>query len=245
MANEIINLPTTFEEKLAVKRAAYAKAFRVDDLNDANDLSTLDILLKTEIMVDDLQAQIQELMSDNPVEQATNIKKLADLLRDAGNMILAYQKTLSIDRKTRKTEETASVADYIRALKRDAREFMDQRIVKVYCPDCKVMVGRLFPVHDHTAFNASFQCDQCNKVIRARREERDIFFDIRDASWRRKYSPEIVQPKKFSRMQIPDDDELVIDGDPNLEVESGEALQLYTPADDIVLGGDDGTSSEH
>lgn len=204
---------TTFEEKFKEKLDNYGKTFRIEELNDANDKSTLDIMLKTEVMIDDLQRQIQDLMDDDPVGNAGNVKKLHDLLRDAGTMIVTYQKTLAIDRKTRKTEETASVADYIRSLKRDAQDFMDQRIIKVYCQTCKIMVGRIFPVHDHTAFSVSFECSQCHKFIRARREQRDVLFDVKDAGWRKKYNPEIVQPKKFSRIEAPEDDELVIDGD--------------------------------
>lgn len=225
-----------FEEKYKLKLDNYAKTFRIEDLNDANDKSTLDIMLKTEVMIDDLQRQIQDLMDDNPVENANNVKKLHDLLRDAGTMIVTYQKTLAIDRKTRKTEETASVADYIRALKRDAKEFIDQRVIKVYCETCKIMVGRIFPVQTFTAFSCSFQCHQCNKLIRARREERDILFDVRDAGWRRKYKAEIVQPKKFTKFEMPDEDELVLDGDPKLTEDEAPILPKYVTEDHMELG---------
>lgn len=228
----------TFSEKLQERREAYARVYRTDELNDANDASTLDMLLKTEIMISDLQEQIQELMAESSVDQANNIKKLADLLRDATNTTTALQKTLSIDRKTRKSEETASVADYIRALKRDAHEFMDQRIITTYCDKCKVMVGRIYPVHDHTAFAVSFECSQCHKLIRARREDKDVLFDIRDRKWREKYKPEIIQPKKFTRNEPIDEEEdgLVLNGDLSVEQEESEALDTYAVQDDIELG---------
>lgn len=229
---------STFNEKLQQKQEAYSKVFRIDELNDANDRSTLDMMLKTELMVEDLQEQIQELMAESPVDQANNIKKLHDLLRDAGTMILAYQKTLSIDRRTRKSEETASVADYIRALKRDAKEFMEQRIIRVYCGACKVMVGRIFPVHDHTAFACSFECSQCHKFIRARREQRDVLFDVRDSGWRKKYPPEIIQAKKLAYdATIENDDDLVLEGtNPILHEEQGAALDIISVEDELNLG---------
>lgn len=229
---------STFNEKLLQKQEAYAKVYRIDELNDANDRSTLDMMLKTELMVEDLQEQIQELMAESPVDQANNIKKLHDLLRDAGTMILAYQKTLSIDRRTRKTEETASVADYIRALKRDAKEFMEQRIIRVYCNDCKVMVGRIFPVHDHTAFACSFECSQCHKFIRARREQRDVLFDVKDSAWRKKYPPEIIQAKKTKfNDAITEDDELVLEGtNPIIQEDTAAPLAVLTVEDELNLG---------
>lgn len=239
MANEITEVPEklSFDERFKVKLAEYGKAFRIEDLNDANDKSTLEIMLRTELMIEDLQEQIRDLMGENIVDNASNIKKLADLLRDSTTTITNLQKTLSIDRKTRKTEETASVADYIRNLKKDAKDFMDQRIVRVYCPDCKIMVGRIFPVHDHTAFMCSFQCSQCNKAIRARREERDIFFDIKDSAWRRKYKPEIVQPKKFTEITPGDqEDDLIINADPSLETDPVEELPVAQLEDQQIIG---------
>jgi hypothetical protein len=228
---------TTFDEKYQEKLDSYGRTFRIEELNDANDRSTLAIMLKTEVMIDDLQRQIQDLMDDDPVGNASNVKKLHDLLRDAGTMIVTYQKTLAIDRKTRKTEETASVADYIRTLKRDAADFIQQRIITVYCESCKVMVGRIYPVHDHTAFSTSFECSQCHKLMRARREQRDVLFDVKDANWRKKYAPEVIQPKKFSRIEAPDDDDLVLVGtEPELSEESAPELDVYIAEEGLELG---------
>lgn len=227
-----------FEERLTQKREAYAKVFRLDDLNDANDRTNLEILLKTELMIDDLQKKIQELIDTDAVDNASNIKKLADLLRDATGTITTLQRTLAIDRRTRKEEETSSVADYVRALRRDAADFLDQRIVKTYCPDCRVMVGRIYPVHDHTAFNVSFECSQCHKMVRARRDQRDIFFDVKDANWRKKYKPEILQPKVASIPEFDNQDELVITAEePVLDL--AESPVITPTEDDLVLGDDE------
>jgi len=234
---------TAFSDKYKAKLEGYAKAFRIEDLNDANDKSTLDIMLKTEIMIDDLQEQIQILIDENAVENAGNIKKLADLLRDATGTITNLQRTLAIDRRSRKVEEEASVADYLRSLKREAYEFMDKRIIKSYCPDCRVMVGRIYPVHDHTAFSVSFQCSQCKKLIRARREDRDVLFDVKDSHWRKKYRAEIIQPKKIKHMPIDmegTDDDLVIEGD--TEIITDELTFEENTIDDeleIIQGDDD------
>lgn len=228
---------TTFQEKYNQKIEQYNKAFRIEELNDANDKSTLDIMLKTEIMIDDLQEQIQTLIDDSAVENATNIKKLADLLRDATGTITKLQQTLSIDRRTRKTEETASVADYIRTLKRDAYDFMEQRIIKTYCPDCKVMVGRIYPVHEHTAFTVQFQCSQCNKFIRARRDGRDVLFDVRDKDWRRKYRAEIVQPKKGYE-SLEEDDLYLSDSEPAVVEDDASGIQ-HTVQEGLELTGED------
>lgn len=239
----------TFEEKYAKKREQYAANFRIEDLNDANDLSLLNIMIKTEIMIDDLQEQIQTLIEESSVDNAGNIKKLADLLRDATNTITTVQKTLAIDRKTRKQEETGSVADYIRSIKVAAKDFVDKRLIKIYCPNCNIMVMRFTPVHDHVAFMISCKCHQCNKFIRARRDDKDVLYDVRDADWRREYRAEVIQPKAKKKTDVPDDVELALDDD---FVISGAAtieedrvnLKVATIHDELELGEDDGTTEE-
>lgn len=232
-----IEMPPTFDEKLQTKLESYAKAFRIDDLNNANDKSNLDMMLKTEIMVDDIQEKIRDLMTDDVVDNVAAIKKLSDLLKDARDTVLAIQRTLAIDRKTRKTEETASVADYIRAIKRDSKDFMEQRIIRVYCPDCKIMVGRIFPVHEHTAFSCSFQCSQCSKLVRARRDDKDVLFDIKDAAWRRKHKAEIVQPKQFSAIAPGDnEDDLIINADPEILTDPDTPVEQHVVEDEVIIG---------
>jgi hypothetical protein len=149
-------------------------------------------------MIEDLQSGIRELMTEDIMQSAGDLKKLSDLLRDSTNTITTLQRTLAIDRKTRKDEESSSVIDYINSLRKAAQEFVDERLMKMYCPTCNVMVGRFSPVHGHTALSISFQCSQCKKMVRMRRDERDTMYDIKasDRQWREAYRAEIVQPRK-------------------------------------------------
>lgn len=217
---------SNFQQKVEEKLKQYRETYRVDELNEANDLSTLMMLIRQEVLTEDWYEQLSALTDEDAVGKANSIKKLMDTIRDSSNTIINLQKTLNIDRKTRKTEEANSPADFIRALKRNGHEFMKKRIIPTYCPDCKIMVGRIYPVHDHTAFSVSFQCNQCNKMVRARREEKDIFFDVKDHQWRRKHRAEIVQPKKgFSGDE--NDDDLVL----------GDSMLLEDSAVDIIIPG--------
>lgn len=230
----------TFQEKYKAKIEQYEKVFNLDDLNDANDRSNLEIMIKTEIMIDDIQEKIASLMDEDDVAKISDVKKLHDLLRDATNTITTLQKTLNIDRKTRKSEETSSVAEYIRTLLRAASGFMEERVIKSYCPNCKVMVGRIYPVHDHTAFSVSFQCSQCKKLIRGRREEKDIFWDVRDHEWRRSKRAEVVQPKVKATKKYDDlsgiDDELYLGATSELIPEDPDILEPAVVEDEIELG---------
>lgn len=172
-------------------------------------------------MLEALQAEVERIISsEDLIDKANEVKKLSDLIRDATENIMKIQRTLAIDRKTRKTDETDNFAGWLRGIKREAKKFVDDRLVKLYCPDCNVMIMRLSAVHDHTGFKVEAECSQCGKTARARREAKDIWFDLKkDAEWRRAHPVEIVPPdtkKTFSSDSmdhvITEEDELIIDG---------------------------------
>lgn len=249
---ETTKLNPTFEDRVAARLDEYGRHFNIAELNDANDKSLLNIMIKTELMIDDLQEQIQALMSEDAVSNAGNIKKLADLLRDATGTITNLQRTLSIDRKSRKTDDATSFAEYVRQLKANASEFVERRLIKIYCPNCKVLVGRFSPVHKHTAFTVSVQCSQCGKAARARRDERDIFFDVRDSEWRRKHRAEIIQPKMGNTIseelsdetQTSSDDNVIIFADLGAEI-AQEAGFTAPPevSEGLEIGDDDASTA--
>lgn len=202
---------TEFEAILAEYRASYD----IDSLATPNDRANLDTIIMNTLAVRRLQAQLLDLALESVVENAADIKKINDSIRDLTNVNLTIERQLSIDRKTRRSEQEQSVVEYINWLKTTAKESLDdnQRLLKVYCKKCNIMVGRISGVYDTTEFIAEFQCPQCNKMIKVHRKQKDVFFDIKDADWRRKYPIEIVQPSKASDapdLSTEDDDELII-----------------------------------
>jgi hypothetical protein len=239
-----------FTSRFNARLQMYGEHFNIEDLNDANDRTLLHIMIRTELMIEGFQAQVEQLMAEDLVNNATNIKKLADLLRDSTTSITNLQKTLGIDRKSRRSENVDSVADYIKALKANAQDFVEKRLIKVYCPDCKVMVARIAPVHKHTAFTFSSQCSQCGKAVRARRDDRDVLFDVRDSGWRKEHRAQIVQPKKLAnggaamdQETTAMDDNLIIVADLDTGVVETAPFVLPTISEGLFIGegGEDGT----
>lgn len=184
-------------EKFEERYRKYRKDYDLDSLNDSNDTALLRIVIQYEILIEELQQEINNIIrSGNLKEEAQEIKKLSDLLRDMTNVVVSAQKTLSIDRKSRQEVAEQSPLEYIRFLKRNAHQFLNKRLIKIYCDKCKVMVGRISPVHEHTAYNVSFECSQCGRMINAQRLSKDVFHDVKDKEWREKYPIEILSPEK-------------------------------------------------
>lgn len=198
---------STFETVLAEYRSKY----NVDTLDSPNDVANLHAMIRNQMLIEKLQAQLDSLTEVDVID-STQVKKMLDSIVALSDTNMNLERTLGIDRKTRKQESSESVVDYLTTLKQRAKEFLDNetKLTKVYCPNCKIMVGRISGVYDTTAYDASFQCPQCKKSIVVKRTEKDIFFDIKDAEWRRKYPIDIEQPKRTKAPTLLVEDELTI-----------------------------------
>ena len=209
---------TVFESRLDILRAEYAKDYDIESITSANDRSNLDLLLTTQLIIQDLQKRIQALIETN-IADPDEFKKISDVLRDQITQSIKLETALAIDRKTRKKENSVDdPATYIAELKKSAVEFLDKRLLKVYCPDCKVLLGRISAVHEHTKYHCMFQCSQCQKLATITREEKDVFYDLKanDKEWRRKHPIQIIQPKKSNvpTLELEDiEDEEIIGSD--------------------------------
>lgn len=186
---------TSFQQRLE----AYRKTYEIDDATNPNDIANLHVLITNQQLIDKLQEAVNQIMSsEDLIEQIGNIKKLQDARQGLIDQNMSLERLLGIDRKSRKRDTQESVADYIQFLKESAKEFLDQQLINVTCPSCRVLLGRVLPAHEHTEFLSEFQCSQCKKYGTVKRKERDIFFDLKEKNkdWRKKYPVEIVQPGK-------------------------------------------------
>lgn len=202
--------------------AEYRNKYNVDQLDSPNDLASLRTMIRNQILIEQLQSNLDALARSDEGVDPMEIKKILDSIVALSQTNMQYERSLGIDRKTRKTDQAESVADYILKLKQLAVEFLDDdnRLLKVYCEDCAIMIGRISGVYDTTYYYAVFQCPQCKKQKTVTRKEKDIFFDVKDADWRRKYPIEIVQAKR------------------------NRSAPVIVEADDILLGMDIDTTEE-
>jgi hypothetical protein len=231
------NVRAPFEERFKKRLSDYRKFYRVEDLNDANDRTILEAMVRYELILETAHhnlAQVLEQAAEkgNLIEKSMDIKKLSDMARNAMEQVIVSQRTLDIDRKSRRDEENTSIVDYIKSLKAMAAGFVEERMIKVFCPYCKVMTGRIAPVHKHTAFLCAFQCSQCGKMTRARRDEKDVFFDVKDAEWRKPHPVQIVHPKRTSLSKFAPDDLTIQAASIQLEDEVVQAETL--PIEDQI-----------
>jgi hypothetical protein len=191
----------------------YQEKYDLDDLSNPNDIANLTSMIKNQLLIDKIREKLDDSINEGDLNPAMLAKNLENIgrLSDAN---LQLEKALGLDRKTRKQQQQTSIVDITLRLKQMAKEFLDddRRLTKVMCKKCKIMVGRISGVYNTTEYSAAFQCPQCKKNITIHRKERDVFYDVKDADWRRKYPIEIVQPANYTKDApiIEEEDDLII-----------------------------------
>lgn len=203
--------------------AEYRAKYDVDSLENPNDLANLETMIRNQLLIVQLQDRLDQLVTTDVIEPM-EVKRILDSIVALSQTNVQYERTLGIDRKTRKQQQAESIVDYIVKIKQLAREFIDndRRLTKVMCKTCNIMVGRISGVYETTEYGAAFQCPQCKKQITITRKERDVFFDVKNADWRRKFTMEIIQPKRNRNAPIIDGDDDLTIGDVDLGVEYGD-----------------------
>ena len=193
----------------------FEEEFDLTTINNANDRSNLNQFITNLLLIDNWQEEIKQLTEAGASDNIIIIKKLSDAARDLAATNVTLERQLGIDRKSRKKDNSVSTAEYITYLQDNAKAFLDQRLVKVMCPECNVMVFRFSPVHEHTAFRIGVECSQCGKIVTTARETRDVFYDLakNDKDWRKPYPVRIKQAKKKKEFMLDDtvEPDIIID----------------------------------
>lgn len=190
----------------------YSDKYDLATLSSPNDRANLEMLINNQVIVESIQSKLQEVAEDDPVANIELVQRLGSALKDMIERNLQLERALALDRKTRNSSQSESVADYIVNLKQIAQDFIERRLIKLYCPSCKILLMRFSSVHDHNPFSISVKCTQCNQDVIAAREEKDIFFDIKDSAWRKKHRYTVSLPKEAgTSMESSDEEEFIID----------------------------------
>lgn len=128
--------------ELNEKLSTYLETYEVDDLNRANDLSSLRQLAQYEIIIENMQGELASIK--NSGSDTKRIKDLSTALRDAVNSYTSLQTTLGIDRKKRQSDSEESVVSYIDKLKDQAKKFLDARFSVLRCSACNLPLMKYY-----------------------------------------------------------------------------------------------------
>lgn len=166
--------------ELNEKLQTYLETYELDDLNRANDLSSLRQLAQFEIIIENMQAELSSIKSAGV--DTKRVKDLSTALRDAVNSYNTLQISLGIDRKKRSSESEESVVSYIDKLKSQAKKFLGARLKTLKCVDCSLPLMRYYVYIKEVGepgsiaadcvtpkpvrYSFEVECPKCGKMVR-------------------------------------------------------------------------------
>ena len=156
----------------------YLNEYELSDLNEANDLASLNALCRQEVLIEKLQAAldgIKNLEADSRI-----VKDLNTSLKDSLRSYLDLQVELGINRRKREADNEETPLTYIGRLQDQAKRFLDMRLVTIKCEDCKLPLAKYYiyvrekgergsikygDKVDPIAYSFSVECPRCGKMV--------------------------------------------------------------------------------
>ncbi len=151
-----VDFETRIKEKLAGFEADY-------DLSDMkfNDTETLRGLCQALIQLEDLE-QVGYSIREGGVSltNLTILDKLAQQMSRTRLDMLKMQEDLKISRKVRQLDKNISAIAELDKLKKDAKTFYEQKMIYVFCPECKMLLGTAWFLFNDAENIMRFECQR-------------------------------------------------------------------------------------
>jgi hypothetical protein len=129
---------------LQEKIEQYMEEYKLDELNQSNDMAALTQMCQLELNMEQIQEAMSKVKSESIVEDSKRIRDLVGALRDASMAWGKLQEDLGIARKKRQTENEETPMTYIERLKSEAKNIVDRRLKILVCNKCGQTLGKYY-----------------------------------------------------------------------------------------------------
>lgn len=172
--NEMLELKTpvltsvvvsTYDESYNSKLNQLKDEFGID-MNDANDAENLRILVSLLIQREEIDKKIKA-ETDRTVLDTKSLKELGEFQKSVVNGITDIQDKLGITRKVRKEKQIDDIPQYLKEIRRKARDFWNRTTTSVTCGKCQIELSRYwlnFPDLASTV-KMELECWKCGEKV--------------------------------------------------------------------------------
>ena len=162
---EIEVSPEMLEARVKEKLDELAVDYDMEDMK-INDMGQLRSLALAQLQLDDLEQTawiIRQKTDSTSVQILEKINRILSGLRDDISKISA---DLQLTRKIRKQSKESSIIDAINDLRGKARKFYQERMLYVFCPECKMLLSTLWLNYSSEEYNKlQLKCKRCKHTF--------------------------------------------------------------------------------
>lgn len=158
--DEELDYDKRFNIKLVQLRDEYGV-----DMNEANDAELIQILVRLSLQAEDADKKIRESKS-GPFDTKT-LKELGEYQKSLVGAITDIQDKLGITRKARKEKQVDDIPQYLKEIRRKAKDFWNRTTTAVLCQKCQIELARYWLNFPDLATKAVFEleCWKCGEKV--------------------------------------------------------------------------------
>lgn len=159
-----------FEKRIKEEIAKFEKDYEISDLK-INDMNTLRALIQAMLALEDYEQLAYKLQKKTVIDEEADyiiarLEKINKIMNSLRTDISRMQEDLKITRKIRKSDREESVINAIQDIKDRAKNFYTQKFARVFCPECKMLLGSVWVMYPESHNNKFwFYCKRCEQRI--------------------------------------------------------------------------------
>lgn len=161
-----------FDKRIAKEIEKFSEDYDLSDMK-INDQIGLRALAQAMITLNDLEHASYRMRREGiNLDNIVLADKIAKQMSDLRNDIIRLQDDLKISRKARKGEKEESVQSFLEEMKVKAKEFYEERMAYVLCPECNMLLGTVWFHYPEEKNSVRFTCKRkmpdnsyCNTVV--------------------------------------------------------------------------------
>lgn len=129
----------------------------------ANDMVQLESLVMAMLQLDDLEKEVYIRRSDLSDTNVLALEKLNKMLSQLRADISTVSTDLQLTKKIRNKSKDVSIVQRWEELSRKASEFYKQKMLYIFCPDCRTLLCTLWLLYPEDEKNkVTLYCERCN-----------------------------------------------------------------------------------
>ena len=143
---------------------------KLSDFDDDYDLSDLKIndrlvlrnLIRAIITLEDLENEFYALRKDISNSNILLLDRLSKVMNHLRRDISDMQDDLKLTRRIRKESQEENFATYLENLQEKARKFYRQKMLYIFCPECKRLLSTVWLLQTEANNVLNLECSNCS-----------------------------------------------------------------------------------
>ena len=152
--------PEILEQLVIKKIEELGEDYDLEDMK-ANDMVQLRALALAMIQLEDLEKIAWQTRQDINTQSVQVLEKINRSISTLREDISKISNDLQLTRKIRKQSRETSVINAIDDLRSKARQFYKERMLYVFCPECKMLIATAWLMYSDEDNKLKLKCERC------------------------------------------------------------------------------------